>query len=139
MYTKKKEITEKVAQVHEQIKPILMEEFKHLYFFISCTGDLSCWVRTLEGKDGAGIHLQYKINVGQLLCHEWDYLHQLNLEVELAHTHPESFFYCTECGQVKDRKHYAHSVFAGVYCDECAEKPDIANLIKESQKRGFYD
>ena len=139
MYSKRNEITKSITQVHEQIKTILMEEFKNLYFFISGTGSLSCWVRTLEGRDGAGVQLKYSINVGQILCHEWDYLHELNQEVELAHTHPDSYFYCTECGQVKENKHYAHSVFAGTYCDVCAEKPEIANLIRDSKKRGFYD
>lgn len=134
-----KSIDKVMSAAHAQVKEYLMKEFEHLYFYISPTGILSCWVRTSNDRDGAGINLEHQINVGQILFHQWRYLQELNKKVELAHTKSREYFYCTECGEVKPMNEFADSVMAGIYCKECAKKPDIAALIEESHKEGFYD
>lgn len=135
--------TQKIYKImdsaYSQIKEMLMDVYPNLYFYISPTGNLSCWVRTQEGRDGAGIEMKQKINAGSILVHQEEYLEKLNELVEPVHTQPDKFFYCTECGQVKPREEFEESVFAGYYCKECAKKPAIAKLIKESHQRGFYD
>lgn len=134
-----KSIDKIMTIAHNQVKEYLMKEFEHLYFYISPTGNLSYWVRTLDDKDGTGIKEEQKINVGQILFHQWRYLQELNKTVELAHTNPKEYFYCTNCGQTKPRSEYADFVMAASYCKECAKIPDVAEAIKESHKRGFYD
>lgn len=134
-----KKINNVIEEAHSVVKQLLLEEFEHLYFHISPTGSLSCWVRNSEGKDGAGIRLEHKINIGGFTCFYWRYLQELNQKVALAHTNPKEYFYCTECGEVKSIFEFEANVFAGYYCKECAKKPDIASLIQESHKRGFYD
>ena len=124
---------------YSQIKEILMDAYPNLYFYISPTGNLSCWVRTQEGRDGAGIEMQQKINAGSILVHQEEYLEKLNELVAPVHNEPDKYFFCTECGQVKPREEFEDSVFAGYYCKECAKKPEVAKLIAESHTRGFYD
>lgn len=135
--------TQKIYKImdsaYSQIKEILMDVYPNLYFYISPTGNLSCWVRTQEGRDGAGIEMQQKINAGSILVHQEEYLEKLNELVAPVHNEPDKFFYCTECGQVKPREEFEDSVFAGYYCKECAKKPEVAKLIAESHTRGFYD
>lgn len=134
-----KPIENQIESLYKAIKEILLDRFPHLYFYISPEGYISCWVRTLRGDDGAGIHLKYKINVGQMLWYHWEYLDELNDSVEQAHLHPSEYFYCTECGRVLPKEEFEENVFAGYYCKECAKKPGIAKLIAKSHERGFYD
>ena len=132
-------IADKIDELHKEIKDILMEKYNNLYFFITPTGNLTAWVRTPEGKDGAGIEMKHIINVGSILPHHEKYLDELNEYVAPVHNEPDKYFYCTECGQVKPKEEFADSVFAGYYCKDCANKPQIAKLIKESHTQGFYD
>lgn len=134
-----KEINNIMTSAYEQIKEYLSKTYPNLYFYISPIGNITCWVRTTEGKDGTGIKLPYNINVGQILFHQWRYLQELNKKVALVRDNPKEFFYCTECGEVKPVSEYEDFVMAANYCKECAKKPDIANLIAESHKAGFYD
>lgn len=128
-----------MTTAYGEVKEYLMKEFPNLYFYISPTGELASWVRCSNGKDGTGINMKYKINVGLILFHEWRYLQELNKKVKLAHTNPKEYFQCTECGEVKPRSEYGDFVMAADYCKDCAKKPDVAKLIAESHKRGFYD
>lgn len=134
-----KTISKIMDDAYKKIKEILMGQFPNLYFYISPIGNLSCWVKTSEGRDGAGINMNQKINVGQILYHHWKYLTELNNEVEIVRINPKEYFYCTECGKVKPKSEFEDSVFAGWYCKECAKKPDIKSLIDESHQKGFYD
>ena len=134
-----KTISKIMDDAFKKVKKILMEQFSNLYFSISPTGYLSCWVKTLSGEDGAGINLNQKINVGQILYQHWKYLTELNDEIEIVRINPEKYFFCTECGKVKPKSEFKDSVFAGWYCRECAKKPEIAALIEESNRKGFYD
>lgn len=134
-----KTISKIMDTAYTRIKEILMEHYKNLYFYISPKGKLTAWVRTQEGRDGAGIQMKYNINVGQILVHQERYLNELNKEIEPVHKQPDKYFYCTECGKVKPKEEFEDSVFAGCYCKECAKKPEIDALIKESHTAGFYD
>lgn len=135
----KKSIDKVMSAAHAQVKEFLMKEFEHLYFYIAPDGYLSCWVRTTDNRDGAAIKLKYKINAGQIICHQWDYLHELNEKVKPVHLNPKEFFQCTECGEVKPRSEYEDFVMAADYCKECAKIPEVAKAITESHRRGFYD
>ena len=128
-----------MQKAHTEVKDYLMKVFPNLYFFISPTGNLSCWIRTQAGGDGTGIILKHSINVGEIMFHQWRELQELNKLVEPVRTSPKDFFYCTECGQVKPRSEYEDFVMAADYCKECAKNPQIAKLIEESHKAGFYD
>lgn len=132
-------IEEQLNEIYKAAKELLMGAFPNLYFYISPTGKLTSWVRTPDGRDGAGIQMKYEIHIGSILVHHWRYLEELNKQVEQVHTQPDKFFYCTECGQVKPREEFEHNVFAGYYCKDCAKKPEVAKLIEESKQRGFYD
>lgn len=134
-----KTISKIMDKSYSKIEELLMNQYPNLYFYISPTGHITCWVRTASGRDGAGINMKYEINVGQILYHHWEYLNKLNEEVEKVHTNPEAYFYCTECGRVLPEEEFEDSVFAGVYCKECAKKPEVAALIAESHTKGFYD
>ena len=134
-----KPIEQQLELVYKSAKELLMGAFPNLYFFISPTGKLTSWVRTKDGRDGAGIQMKYEIHVGSILCHHWRYLEELDKYVAPVHNEPDKYFYCTECGQVKPKTEFAESVFAGHYCKECAKKPEVAKLIAESHQRGFYD
>lgn len=134
-----KNITTIMSMAHKSIKELLMHQFPNLYFYISPTGNISCWIKTSEGRDGIGISMAHKINVGQILYHHWKYLAELNDEVEIVRMNPKEYFYCTECGKVKPKSEFEDSVFAGWYCRECAKKPEIKALIEESHQKGFYD
>ena len=134
-----KSIDKVMSVAHAQVKEYLMKEFEHLYFYVSPTGKLSYWVRNSEGGDGTGIREEQKINVGQILFHQWRYLQELNKKVALAHTNPKEYFYCTHCGETKPRSEYEDFVMAADYCKECAKIPEVAKAITESHKRGFYD
>ena len=135
--------TQKIYKImdsaYSQIKEILMNVYPNLYFYISPTGNLSCWVRTQEDRDGAGIEMKQNIHAGSISMLQEKYLEELNELVAPVYNEPDKFFYCTECGQVKPKAEYAESVFAGYYCKECAKKPAVARLIEESHQRGFYD
>lgn len=130
-------IHKKIKETYKQIKKILNNHFKNLYFYISPEGYISCWIGNNSGK--IGINLKYRINVGQILNHHWSYLAKLNNLVEPVIKQADKYFYCTECGKVKLKTEFGDSVFAGYYCKECAKKSEIASLIAESHKRGFYD
>lgn len=133
------QIHKTLEQAYDEIKDILSKSFPNLTFFISQNGDLSCWVKQPSGQGGAGITLPYSINIKYIFPYQWDYLEEKNNQVALVKENPKAFFYCTECGNVFNKDYFADSVFAGYYCKTCAEKPEIANLIAESKKRGFYD
>jgi hypothetical protein len=124
-----------LERAYDDIKETLSLAFPNVSVFISQNGDVSCWVQ----GSGAGITLPYSINIKYIFPYQWDYLEEKNNQVALVKDNPKAFFYCTECGNVFNRDHFADSVFAGYYCKDCAEKPEIANLIAESKKRGFYD
>jgi len=132
-------ISKIMDKAYSQIKEILMNTYPNLYFYIAPSGKLTSWVRTPNGRDGAGVKMKHEINAGCILTHQEKYLEELNDYVEPVHTHPDMFFYCTECGQVKSREEFEESVFAGCYCKDCAKKPAVAALIAESHTRGFYD
>lgn len=134
-----KPIEQQLELVYKSAKELLMGAFPNLYFFVSPTGKLTSWVRTKDGRDGAGIQMKYEIYVGSILCHQWRYLEELNEYVAPVHNEPDKYFFCTECGQVKPREEFEDSVFAGYYCKECAKKPEVAKLIVKSHQRGFYD
>lgn len=135
-----KTISKKFGHIHDDIKQMLMEEYPNLYFYICPSGKLTTWIRTPKGKDGAGIHMKLSINVGQILSHEVQYLEELNKKVEPVHKEPDKYFYCTECGRVLPKEELADVVFAGYYCKDCEKNnPEVASLIKESHKKGFYD
>lgn len=134
-----KPIEQQLELVYKAAKELLMGAFPNLYFFVSPTGKLTSWVRTKDGRDGAGIQMKYEIHVGSILCHHWRYLEELNEYVTPVHNEPDKYFYCTECGRVQKIEQFEHSVFAGYYCKECAKKPEVAKLIAESHTRGFYD
>ena len=132
-------ISKIIQKAYDQIKEILMNTYPNLYFYISPTGNVTCWVRTPDGRDGAGISMEMKINAGQIYVHQERYLNELNDLVEPVHTQPDKFFYCTECGKVKPKSEFKENVFAGYYCIDCAKKPTVAALLEESHKAGFYD
>lgn len=132
-------ITKIIEKAYKSVKEILSSQFSNLYFYISPMGDLSCWVRLNEKEEGIGVQMPIKINIGQILYHQWHYLKELNEQVEVVRMKPDEYFYCTECGKVKKRSEFADSVFAGYYCKECAKKPEIEALITQSHKRGFYE
>jgi len=134
-----KPIQNQIENLYKAVKEILLNRFPNLYFYISPEGYITCWVRTFNGRDGAGIHLKYKINVNQILSHHWKYLDELNDLVEPVHQHPRDYFYCTHCGKVKSIEEYADFVMAADFCKECAKIPEVAKLIEESHKKGFYD
>ena len=77
------------------------------------------------------------------ICKKWDEQEkvwdELNEKVKPVHLNPKEFFQCTECGEVKPRSEYEDFVMAADYCKECAKIPEVAKLITESHKRGFYD
>jgi len=139
MVAEMKTIQDELEKIYGKAKEILTEHFSNLVFHIAPEGRLTCWVRTPDGRDGAGIQLKYTINVGQILIHQWRYLEELNELVAPAHNEPDKFFYCTECGQVKPKEEFEAGVFAGYYCKECAKKPEVVKLIAQSHERGFYD
>jgi len=131
---------EKIQEkAHNNIKDMLIRQFPNLYFYVSPKGFLSVWAKTKEGRDGAGVTIRPQINVGQILSHQWVLLTKLDKEIEIVRKQPKDYFFCTECGQVKPMSEFEENVFAGYYCKECAKKPEIANIINESHKRGFYD
>lgn len=66
-------------------------------------------------------------------------LEVLNKLVEKAINDPEHYFFCTECHQAKTKEQYEHTVFYGHYCKECAKKPEIASIIKDSMRPNFYE
>lgn len=134
-----RKINKLLENAYAEIKLMLIQTYSHLWFFISPDGTLSCWVKSQEGRDGAGIELKHKINVGYILPHIERYLDELNSYVAPAHLEPTTYFYCTNCGKVKTWEDFAESVFAGYYCKDCAKEPEIAKLIKKSHERGFYD
>lgn len=131
-----KPIEQQPELIYKSAKELLMGAFPNLYFYISPTGKLTSWVRTSDGRDGAGIQMKYEIHVGSII---WRYLEELNEYVAPVHNEPDKYFYCTECGKVKTKEEFADSVFAGYYCKECAKIPEVAKAITESHKRGFYD
>lgn len=134
-----KSISKIMSLAYDKVNEYLSNEFQHLKFYISPTGELSCWVKAGANSCGAAIVMEHTINVGQILFHHWRYLQELNKRVEPAHTQPSEYFYCSECGEVKPNSEYADFVMAANFCKVCAKKKPIANLIKESKKRGFYD
>lgn len=134
-----KTIDKIMTKAYEKVKKYLMQEFPHLYFYISPTGYLSCWVRRFNDCDGAAIQLKHQINVGLLLPYQIKYLQELNKKVECVHTQPQEYFYCINCGKVKTMNEYADYVMAATYCKECAKEPEIAKLIAESKEQGYYE
>ena len=139
METEYRKLQEEINTVFNKIKEFLMSKYENLYFYITPSGKLTVWVRNKEGKDGAGINTKFEMNVCEMFHLHWEYLESLNKEIESVHKEPDKYFYCTECGKVKEIKEFADSVLAGYYCKECAEKPAVAALIAESKKAGFYD
>ena len=123
----------------DEVKHSLMSIFDNLYFHILPNGIISAWVKTLQNRDGAAIKLEKRIQLGYISYGDWQYLTGLNKKVELARLQPHKYFYCSECGEVKPREEFADSVFATVYCCECAKKPEVAKVIEESKVSGFYD
>ena len=134
-----KSISKVISKAFKQAKIFLSKAFPNLFFYISPTGDISCWVKTFNGDSGSGICLPHKINIGQILSHEWECLTVLNIKAELAHLKPNEYFWCTECSQSLPMEEYGYFVMAAEYCKECAKKPEIAALITESHRKGFYD
>ena len=134
-----KPIEQQLESIYKVAKELLMGAFPNLYFYISPTGKLTSWVRTTDGREGAGIQMKYDIHVGSIMCHHWRCLEELNELVAPVRNEPDKYFYCTECGKVKSREEFGENVFAGYYCKECAKKPEVARLIAESHTRGFYD
>lgn len=132
-------IRNKIEKANQYAKQLLMDTFPYLYFYVSPTHAVHCWVRTKGGQDGAGIQLKYSINASFIPPFHLEYLKQLNAKVKSVYLEPEKYFYCTECGEVKPMEEFSENVFAGYYCKECAKKPEIAKIIEESHKRGFYD
>lgn len=134
-----KDITKITDTAYKRIKELLMGAFPNLYFYISPTGALTCWIKDSRGLDGIGVEFKHPINVGAILYHNWEYLENLNNQVQPIIDNPQKYFWCTECSQVKLIEDLVERVFAGCYCTECAKKPEIKSLIEESHKRGFYD
>lgn len=126
------------TQEREEVKSALMKEYPYLYFYVGNEGAVSAWVRTPDGRDGAGITFDRPITVSNLDFHS-NYLKELNEKVKLACIDSCNYFYCSECGEVKPKEEFADFVMASLYCKDCAEKPLIATMIAESHKKGFYD
>ena len=135
----KTKIEEIMKEAHSRVKTCLMEAFPNLYFYISPTGNLNCWVRSQSGGDKEGVSLEPSINAGAILSHEWKKLEEINKEAEKAHTNPIDYFFCTECGKTHPKGKLKAIVMAGYYCEDCCMKDSIKALIKESKKEGFYD
>lgn len=129
------EISEKIR---EKIKQELMTEYPYLYFYVGANGVIGAWVRTPDGRDGAGIMFNHPITVSNIKFHS-DYLRELNEKVKPACIDSCNYFYCSECGEVKPKEEFSDFVMAALYCKECAQKPVIATMIAESHKKGFYD
>ena len=133
-----KTISMVVSKAHATACGVLTKLFPHLSFYVSPEGFISCWVK-VNGSGSMGINLKYKINVGNLLTHQVEYLAELDNKVAVVSEHPTEFFYCTECGQVLPKSEFEENVFAGYYCKKCSQIPSVRNMINESHKAGFYD
>ncbi len=133
----KNEVINKLRAFQNEIKNLFNDKFSNLTFLISPSNGISVWVKNKDGSCGAGITLDKRNTILEVFDEE--FFAFLNKKVALASLHPDKYFYCSECGRVLDREQFAANVFAGYYCKECAKKPEIAELIEESKKVGFYD
>lgn len=133
----KNNLLEKMREFQSDVAKLLDLQFPNLHFYISPRNEVSVWLKDKRFGCGAAVVLEDKNK--HLDMFDEDYFDFLNKQVALAVTQPDKYFYCTECGRVLNIEQFEHSVFAGYYCKECAEKPEIAKLIAQSKERGFYD
>lgn len=119
----------------KEIQDNLNNYYKNLFIKLSNNGYIWTWIN-VEDCAREGIE-DDSVNV---YTDDWkSFLDELNKTAEIVHLEPDKYFYCTECCKVKPMDEFEENVLAGWYCKECAKKPNVANLIKESHKKGFYD
>lgn len=102
----------------------LMESFRNLYFRVY-KKYVAVWVKR-NGRDGEslGKYEPWKRN-------ELGYLDKL-----AAKAIETDRYICSDCKELHKRN---VNVFAGYYCAECEKKSRVQNLLRESQRPGFYD
>jgi len=116
----------------------LTNRYHNLYF----SKYNSIWVRRYysgcdQYTDGASV--QYKFDIANITKEDLQKFQELNDKAELAVRQSDKYFWCSECNNSHLKENFSAQVFAGVYCKECAKKPAIAKIIKESKKPGFYN
>lgn len=120
-------------QFERTILQELSSEYENLNFYLNKDNELSVWIKDV----GTGVEIPKRYRNINMFNSE--FYTDLNDRVAIVRHQPDKYFFCTECSQVKPKDELEANVFAGYYCKDCATKPEITSLIKESKKRGFYD
>ena len=131
------QISDMLERHRKKYIDVLQSYYENLNFYINPDGDISCWIR-VHGNSREGADERLCGNIRYLRIYETS-LDNLNRAAKTIAENPDKYFFCGECFTLKPMEDYADSVMGGWYCKQCAQTPDVAYLIKESHKRGFYD
>lgn len=132
------DISKLTDTTNRKVETLLKQQYPYLHIYVSPDGEINLWVE-VNGRSAMAIIPQRKRYIGKLLYSDMEYLEELNEKVKPVSLEPDKYFYCTECGEVKEWTELQDNVFAGYYCKECAKNPQIDALIKASYEKGFYD
>lgn len=119
------------------IERVLEDACPNLKFYVDRYGGIHYWLK-VEGEPREGFKMNKDCTIHNISQYA-SVLLGLSKKFDKIAAEPDKWFCCTECMRVLPREEFADSVFAGWYCKECAEKPEIEALLKESHRPGFYD